>query len=62
MKRQATTTGADDWLMKFRAGVARLRGAAAREIYKADSISLALLKGEQRQLSMCWKTGRRRPG
>ncbi len=43
-----------DWLTRFRAEVARLRGAEAEEVFKAESITLALLEREQRQLSLDW--------
>lgn len=51
----------DTWLKQFRAEIARLRGAAAAETYKADSVTLALLEDEQRQLSLCWRLPRKPP-
>jgi len=60
MKPQ-TSPKAQDWLNQFRAEVARLRGADPQEIYKADSVTLALLEHEQRQLSLCWNLPRKPP-
>ena len=49
------------WLSRFRAELARLLGGMPEEIYKADSISLALLGQEERQQSLCWRPPRARP-
>ena len=51
----------DDWLKNFRAECLRLRGVYPREIYKMESLSLVLLEREQRQLSLCWSSGRKPP-
>lgn len=58
--KKPRTKRESDWLSLFRAGVARLVGGDPRAIYKADSITLALLGQEQRQLSLCWGERRKR--